>query len=181
MAAIQLPPAEYLRQCFDYDPDTGILTWRHRPIEHFADERAYRIFDTRYTGTRAGDLLKRPRRLGFYIRVSVDRRRYLAHRIIWKLVYGVDPSALIDHRDVDGTNNRISNLRDATYSQNSANMKARAAFKGAKWDPRRQKWDAKICHNGMHFYLGSFSTGQEAHDAYCAKAAELHGEFARFK
>lgn len=40
MAHKILPDREYLVQCFDYDPISGVLTWKNRPLEHFYDMRA---------------------------------------------------------------------------------------------------------------------------------------------
>jgi hypothetical protein len=40
-------------------------------------------------------------------------------------------------------------------------------------------WRAEITVNGKTYKLGSYPTPEEAHAAYCAKAKELHGEFAR--
>ena len=56
MAAKELPSADYLRQCFEYDPSSGNLTWRRRPIDHFVDERASKIWNTRFSGAVAGVL-----------------------------------------------------------------------------------------------------------------------------
>jgi len=35
---------EYLREAFDYDPKTGVLTWRKRPREHFNTDRGWKIW-----------------------------------------------------------------------------------------------------------------------------------------
>ena len=52
------------------------------------------------------------------IEVRIDGQRYQAHRLIWKMVHGVDPKEQIDHVDMDPGNNRLSNLREATQAQN---------------------------------------------------------------
>jgi hypothetical protein len=41
------------------------------------------------------------------------------------------------------------------------------------------RYQARIMADKQRFFLGSFSTPEEAHAAYCKAAVELHGEFAR--
>jgi hypothetical protein len=186
MAPRQLPPAEYLRQCFSYDPNTGALTWRERPREHFSEDKVWRRWNTRYAGTQAGSVRPTgPRHESPYIFVCLGGIARAAHRIIWAIIYGVEPSALVDHRDSDGTNNRLTNLREATYAQNTMNRRhdrrvARLGrLKGTKFHKRDRRWTASIRINTKRVHLGSFGTEEEAHRAYCAAAKTHFGDFAR--
>ena len=87
----------------------------------------------------------------------------------------------IDHRDGNSTNNRWSNLRRATPSQNNANRRRprhnTSGYKGVYF--RWGFWRACIKRNGRRIYLGVFATPEEAHAAYVAAARKLFGEFAR--
>lgn len=87
----------------------------------------------------------------------------------------------VDHRDLNKANNKWTNLRLATRSQNVANgarrTDNRSGFKGVT--RRGNKWEARIRAGGLLHYLGLFETTEAAHEAYCAAAAKLHGEFAR--
>jgi hypothetical protein len=171
MAIRPLPDAEYLRQCLDYDPDTGVLTWRERPREHFPDERAWKIWNTKNAGKPAGT----PRRR--YVGIHDHPR--MIHRVIWKLVTGKEPPRQIDHRDQDFMNNRWNNLREATGHENQRNRGAQSnnttGFKGvSKYDNR---FRARIFFNGKTRCLGSFRTAEAAHAAYCTAAREHHGDF----
>jgi len=106
-------------------------------------------------------------------------RLVLMHRIIVG-----DPKGLeVDHRDGDGLNNRRSNLREATKTQNRRNQRTSRAntsgFKGVSYDAWNRTWQAGISINGKSKRLGSFPTPEAAYVAYCKASAELHGEFGR--
>jgi hypothetical protein len=56
--------------------------------------------------------------------VKVKGVSYLAHRLVYLLEHGnIIEGAILDHIDGDSTNNKIENLREVTFSQNSKNRK----------------------------------------------------------
>lgn len=183
MATRALPPAEYLRQCFDYDPGTGALTWRSRPREHFPTESGWRSFNAQSPGTQSGSASSRSPGKISYMWVRANGSRYRAHRIIWAIVHGSDPGeSVIDHIDGNGINNRIGNLRLATHTENIRNSRAHAGkLKGASFNRRSGKWRALIRLSRKLVYLGEFPTEAAAHAVYCAAAEKHFGEFARFE
>lgn len=107
------------------------------------------------------------------------------HRLIVERVAGcvLPSSQWIDHEDGDPLNNRRSNLRLATRSQNQANAKMyknnKSGFKGVIKEG--DHFRAKIVKDNRKYNLGKFDTVIDAHEAYKAAALELYGEFARFK
>lgn len=107
------------------------------------------------------------------------------HRIILQRALGrpLLLSELVDHKDTNTLNNRRSNLRIATVSQNTQNQRKRSnctsPYKGVTWNKSCQKWQAAIKYHGKSIYLGVFDDPLEAHKRYCEKATELFGEFAR--
>lgn len=170
-----LPDQQYLRECFDYNPETGELLWRIRPREHFDSIKGWKCFNTQCAGKIAGTIGNFPYGIK-YIRL---RPFGTAHRVIWKLVTGSDPVAEIDHKDHDGTNNRWSNLRPAVRSQNARNklgVAGKSGFKGV--DKKGSRYVARIMIDYKNHYLGTFDTAEEAHRVYCEAANRLHKEFA---
>jgi hypothetical protein len=156
--------AERLREVLHYNSETGNFTWRiPRRRVHAGD----------VAGSRSGK--------GYFV-IRVDYRLYRAHRLAYLYMTGVWPTAEIDHKDTDRSNNRWHNLREATSAQNSQNSGRQkrniSGFKGVSRYGRR--WCAMITANGERYRSGSFRTPEEAAYAYAAAAKHLHGEFARF-
>lgn len=86
----------------------------------------------------------------------------------------------VDHRDRDSLNNRRSNLRFATSSQNNANSKksrsSACGFRGVS--PNGKGWKAKISVGNRSQYIGHFDSPEAAAVAYDAAARKQFGEFA---
>lgn len=107
----------------------------------------------------------------------------LMHRIILSRVLNREllPHEQVDHVDLNPLNNRVSNLRLATPSQNCVNKKKRSdstsPYKGVTYQKDSKNWRAYIFENGHIRTLGCFKTPELAHAAYCERAKELHGEF----
>lgn len=88
----------------------------------------------------------------------------------------------LDHANRNGLDNRRSNLRPATASQNTCNQPSRTGsssqFKGVFWIKPQRVWGATITINRERRKLGRFSSEIQAALAYDAAARALHGEFA---
>lgn len=165
-----LPSQTKLSELLIYEPDTGLLRWKFRPSGSSQ-------WNGKYAGKATGGISKSTGRLV----VRLDGSLYLAHRIAWKMVTGNEPID-IDHKDGDPTNNRWSNLREATDHQNLRNSKlhhGKLLPKGVSHD-KSGGYRASIYLNGRCTHLGVFHTPEGAHEAYKSKAAEAFGEFARF-
>lgn len=168
-------PVEYLRECFECDAQAGVLTWKVRPRSHFSDLRSCNTFNSRFAGKMAGG--KSPTG---YSDVCVDDEKLRAHRVIWAMHTGAWPIGDLDHRSRDRSENGIENLREATHSQNIANMpvspRNKVGLKGVC--AHNSRYRAQIKSNGKVRYLGMFDTPELAHAAYCEAARHFHGEFA---
>jgi len=116
---------------------------------------------------------------GRWVKTKGKRRALLMHRVI----LGAKSSQLIDHADHDGLNNRRTNLRIATRSQNAMNMIKTTGiysqFKGVTWCRRTDKWMSQITMDNRNIFLGRFNTELGAAIAYNTAALRLFGRFAR--
>jgi hypothetical protein len=174
-----LPPVDYLRSRLDYDPETGKLYWKHWHREHFSTKNAWAIWNSRFATKRAGTALGTK---GYHV-ITIDRIPQLVHRVIWKLTTGNDPSVSIDHINNKRTDNRITNLRLATPTEQQWNRRLgknnTSGLKGAFFVKRTDKWEGQIKIRRKQHYLGTFNTREEAAAAYEAAARKLHGRFYR--
>ena len=156
---------------FDYDQNTGKLTWR---VQTSSTQK----------GKEAGTILRhKVETYTSYRGVSVLGDRYKAHRIIWLMQTGEWPKGHIDHIDGNGLNNAWENLREASSSQNTMNQKVRSdstsGIKGVSYDKRRDMWYVYIDVNKKRKHLGRYETMQEAANVRAAAEAQYHGEYAR--
>lgn len=179
MALRTLPDREYVRECLDYDQDTGKFRWRVRPVGHFPKRpmRDCVAWNANYAGKIAGS-----RHSKNTIRIVIDRHIFYAHRLAWLIAHGFPVPAIIDHIDGDPANNRIGNLRAAKNGDNTANARIpknnRLGVKGVRLH-KHGTFEARVGGGGRSHYLGHFTTLEEAVKARRDAAERLHGKFAR--
>lgn len=157
-----------LKELLTYSPETGLFYW--------VQDRA---------GRKAGQLAGCFK--NNYVMISVDGSAYRAHHLAWLYMTGKWPALFTDHRDTNKHNNAWSNLREATKSQNQANVglikSNKSGLKGVSQyragASYGKPWQATIAKDGKSRHLGHFGTKEEAHQAYIAAAQTLFGEFAR--
>lgn len=117
-----------------------------------------------------------------YLTVWFRYKGYLAHRLIWALVYGQMPTLPIDHINGVRHDNRLSNLRLATVAQNTVNTGVKPSnklgLKGVYFNKRAGKYATAIRFAGRRRHLGVFDNAEQAHEFYCLAADLAHGEFA---
>lgn len=164
------PTAKQVRAALDYDPATGVFTWRKR------DDVPAR-WNVRYAGTVAGGF----KSAGSW-QIALSGAVFMAHRLAWLVTTGAWPADQIDHINGDKGDNRLINLRETTRSkcQHKAGVRRdnTSGFKGVIRDTTRGMWRAQISIDGRFLHLGYFVTPEAAHAAYCEAAAEHHGTFA---
>lgn len=155
--------AARLRELLHYDQETGVFTRKVRTSARI----------------RVGDVTGTPRPDG-YLTIRVESKSYLAHRLAWLYVHGNFPLFQIDHINHVRSDNRITNLRDVTPSQNQHNQqRAHATNKscgllGVTLVKSENRWIARIYVNDKPQHIGSFKTPEAAHAAYLKRKSEIH-------
>jgi hypothetical protein len=154
---------DYLNQLFRYE--NGKLFWQ------------IKIAKKTIIGEEVGSLTK-----GGYLSVVVNKKAYRLHRLIFLHQKGYLPK-ILDHINGIKTDNRIENLRPASFEQNTQNAKIRkdntSGSKGVRWHKHAKKWAVRVKANKKIFHFGYFKdfeladlVAQEARNKY-------HKEFAR--
>lgn len=148
---------------WSYDPESGNLFWK-------INRRRTRA------GTVAGSMYG-----DGYVYVKFKGKVILAHRICWFLHYSSIRSGPLDHINCMKNDNRISNLREASVTENNRNRPKPAnntsGFKGVSFHKDTGKYHARITVDKVGHSLGYHQTAALAHEAYSAACLKLHGDF----
>lgn len=160
-----------LKEVLHYCPALGLFWWKARP----PGGRTNNTFNAQRAGKIAGD-----RTAGGYGRITVDGEPWLVHRLAWFYMTGELPPPMVDHANLRPLDNAWLNLREATPSQNQANKRGSSAsgMKGA-YRLRSGRFKAQVKTPAGSEHIGTYDTPEEAHEAFMARAVELHGKFAR--
>lgn len=116
-----------------------------------------------------------------YAYAGIGTNKKLLHRFLMQLI-GHDICGLeVDHKNGNGLDNYLRNLRIATRAQNCGNANKPATnnsgFKGVYFNKQNKNWVANIGRPTK--YLGSFTTPEDAARAYNAAAKKRYGKFAK--
>jgi len=156
--------AARLRELLNYDPETGIFTWRV----------------SRRPRARAGGVAGK--HCHGYIRIGIDGRVYRAHHLAFLRMTGRWPRQQVDHENHIRDDNRWCNLRDNVDDVEQQHNRAMSRTNssgtaGVYWNKHHQKWQAQISVERKRIHLGYFA---EITDAIAArKAANLKYGFHR--
>ena len=149
-----------LKEIFDYV--NGELIWKINPGKN------------QYIGRVAGVVGQG------YKHICVDRKKYLAHRLIFLYHHGCIPE-IVDHINRNTLDNRIENLREASKSQNARNSKVYknnvSGITGVRWDNQKQKWQSSIRVNSIQTHLGFFEEINDAIESRKKAEEKYFGEF----
>ena len=169
---VPLPSQEVLKHYFTYCAKTGILQCRHIDKVHAEGPQGL----NHWNGRRAGKECVMLSPCKQYYTLKWFRKVLKVHRVIWKLVYGKEPY-LLDHKDGNGFNNKLENLREASVADNSKNLFLHDSNKsGVSGVSRFNRyngiyWQAAIRNNGKRQCLYQ---GKDFFEAVCRrKSAEV--------
>lgn len=158
--------AERVREVLSYDPETGIFRWKVATSSRVS----------------VGDIAGQTTWNG-YIVIGIDGANWRAHRLAWLYMTGDWPKEHTDHINGKRDDNRWSNLREATRSENNRNVAMHknntSGRKGIYWHKLRQKWHVTIMIDRRKIHIGYFDDPDIAAAAYRAAALKYHGPFAR--
>ena len=160
---------QYLKECFDYDPETGLLTWKKRPLSHFKNKTVHRNINNKMAGKNAGR-----NNSTRYFEVQLNKKKHKAHRIVMLLIYGWESNLQIDHINHNRADNRLNNLRYVTRTENMRNRiissNNKTGIHGVHFDKSSNSFISRIGINNNRIRLGCYKS---FFDACCArKSAE---------
>jgi hypothetical protein len=157
-----------LRQTFDYDPDTGQFVWKWR------DDVGLQ-WNRKNAGKIAGHVSVKG-----HVHLMINKRRFYAHRLAWLYMTGTYPSEDVDHINGVKSDNRFSNLREASRTENNYNRKIqrnnKVGVKGVY--PHKDRFKSQLVVDGKIKHIGVFKTVEEAQAAYQEAVKKYHGKFA---
>ena len=134
-----------------YDEETGILTWKIKKNGIRKNRVAGTMFTCERTKTQ-------------YLRIRVNGKAYMAHRIAWLIITGEWPESLLDHINGNGLDNRKENLREVSIATNAKN--ARLSSRNTTGTTGvyciNNQWKAFVRVDYRLIPLGSFQTKADA-------------------
>ena len=148
---------EYLKSRLDYNPETGIYTWKYRN----GNTKEDKTFNARFAGKEAGSKNRKG-----YLMIKIDGNKHHAHKIAYLFMTGKLPENQIDHINGNRSDNRWENLRAATNEENQKNRKIgksnTSGVMRVNWNKRQNKWCVRINVNKKRINLGVFENFNEA-------------------
>jgi hypothetical protein len=159
--ALNILSHAHLKEVLHYDPETGDFRWRFGALRGRIDPWGL-----------AGAVHSQGYRV-----IGVGGKKRRAHRLAWFYMTGSWPTNDIDHHDGVKSNNRWSNLREATVKQNAENTPLRSdnstGYRGVTHGTKKGLYRARIGHNGKLIELGQFATAEQAAEAARTARAQL--------
>jgi hypothetical protein len=165
---------EEAHRLFEYRD--GMLFWKIRPLSDFKTEGRHVQWNERYGHKQVGSCA------GKYVNVSINKIRHQVHRIIFLMHYGYLPK-VVDHINGKTQDNRIENLRAATYTENQRNSRinknSSSGVKNVVWHKQRCKWNVRLTINHKNKSFGLYDDIELANLVAHEARNKYFGSFAR--
>lgn len=168
-----------LQDALEYNPISGNLVWKARPISHFVGSHISPRKLAAYTnGKFAGKSALNSKDPCGRLSGRIFNKSIRAHVAAFAIYYGRWPEGEIDHINGDASDNRISNLREVSHLENMLNRKLpsnnKSGVMGVAFEKQTGKWRSLITKNGKRRSLGRFATFEAAVRARKDAEAELN-------
>jgi len=155
----------HLNESLLYDKESGVLTWKTRPPEHFSSIRSQKRWNSTFSGRKAG---YRKRDTGstnsYRIEINLSGKKYPAARVAWMISHQnpIPDGMEVDHINGDAMDNRLANLRLVDHASNMRNQRlhrtSTTGVSGVVWKKRDSKFEARIRAHGKWRHIGQYST-----------------------
>lgn len=180
-----LPSLKYLQECFELSEESPSgLVWKVRPQSHFTTSRGCATRNVRDAGSPAGSLQRDPYFRKQYFRIQISGSVYYAHRVVYSMFHNIEVpvDTQVDHKDGDGANNALDNLRLATNSENKHNVKLlktnTSGVKGVNLHKASGMWVGGVMFKGKRYSLGYSHSLEIMADLVKELRKKLHNDFA---
>lgn len=174
MAGFRTITHQVIKDTFDFDEATGAIKWKPRPCDQFSSVRAANSWNSRYAGKRCACLDSHG-----YIQIKLRPFILRGHQVAWNWMTGEWPIVDVDHINGDRFDNRWTNLRLATRSENNRNRHVARKTKLPIGVTRHRcgKYRAYLTIGGRQISFGYFDELAMAVASYNEKAPCYLGEF----
>lgn len=156
----------------DYNPSSGDFHWRWRQ----GRERTTLTWNSRFAFKKCSSINS-----DGYLMIMINGKAYPAHRLAWLIVYGTMPDGFIDHINRVRTDNRISNLRLVSRSQNNMNTitskRNRSGCRGVCFHSRDRLWHARVFVNRKTAAFKTFKRKEDAIKFVTSEREKIFGSY----
>ena len=151
--------------------------------EHFAYQQDgfFVLVKKQYAGSKLDEKVGWLQPNGYW-RISIKRKFYQAHGLVWLFHKGEMPKYEVDHINGNKADNRIENLRDISHKHNTQNVrlprsKNKTGFLGVTKSIKKGLFSATIQVDGKTKILGHYSNPLDAHAKYVEAKFQHHEGF----
>ena len=138
----------YLKEHLSYNPDSGTFIWLKSSSDKIKKGQIAGWNRTRYRV------------------ICIKKKFFMAHRVAWLYMVGSWPALEIDHINGNTLDNRWSNLREVTISEQNRNLGLKktntSGICGVYWFKSTKSWRAKIDFDKKQIHLGFYKNFFEA-------------------